>query len=186
MGWWWSGAVVLLAVSVIGGCTAGGSSARGTTAPQLPLGENAEIGEVRYVAFERVGLDRLPRGRMERAGEARIESQARRIPAYRLRDSPRAALRYTEEHPGGWLAWQPLAVLYARRELARRENVPPGQIQTVDVTEEMWTDSCLGAARPGELCAQAAVPGFRVTLRLGGRVQEYHTDREERVVSATP
>lgn len=173
-----------LLLSILAGC---GDDKPATPARRrAEIGSNATIEDVAYIAFERVGLDRLPRDRMEPAGEARVEKLVRRVPAYRLKGSPQAALRYTEDSPQGWLAWQPLAVLYARRELAQREKVPPGQIQTIDVQHETWPDSCLGAPQPGETCAQALVPGFRVILRLGSRLFEYHTDLEERAVSAGP
>ena len=179
-------AALLLGALVLAGCGGDEAPAAASPTPQVQVGANARIEDVAYVAFERVGRDRLPRERLEGAGEARIERLARRVPAYRLKDSPKAALRYTEDGAQGWLAWQPLAVLFARRELARRENVPPGQIQTVDIQHETWPDGCLGAAQPGELCSQALVPGFRVLLKLAGRVYEYHTDLGERAVSATP
>ena len=56
----------------------------------------------------------------------------------------------------------------------------------VDVTSEMWPDGCLGVPRPGVSCTQAIVPGFRVTLRLGSRTFEYHTDLNDHVERATP
>lgn len=180
-------AAVLVLAALVAACGAGGGAApAGSPVPQIRLGAAAQFEEVQYVAFEQVTFERLPKARVEPAGEARIEELARRVPAFRLRDSAKAAIRYTADGPRGWWAWQPLAVLYARRELARRENVATGQIQTVDVTEETWTDQCLGAGRPGDLCAQALVPGYRVTLRATGRLYEYHTDQNERAVSAPP
>jgi hypothetical protein len=177
------GAILALTVPALAACGAGGGDARIVPAtPQITIGARAELDEVEYVAFDHVGLDRLPRDRVEPGGEARFPSQARRVPAWRLKGNPTAAVRYTEDGPRGWLAWQPVAVLYARQDLARRERVPAAQIQTVDVTHAVWEDSCLGGARPGETCAAATVPGFRVILRLAGRLYEYHTDRADRVV----
>ena len=180
---WWLPLVLVLLGWLAAACSDGGTSrATATPAVQVEIGTNAQIEDVAYVAAERVGIDRLPRARLEAAGEARLEAQVRRVPAYRLKDSPKAALRYTADGSHGWVAWQPLAVLYARRELARRENTPAGNIQTVDVTHETWPDGCLGAAQPGQLCSQATVPGFRVLLKLAGRTYEMRTDVSERVV----
>lgn len=162
------------------------SSATPAAGPGITVGTNARFDDVAYIAFERVGGDRLPRTRLEEAGEARIESLARRIPAYRLKDSPTAALRYTPDGLRDWLAWQPLAVLYARRELAQREKIAPGNIQTVDVTQATWLDNCLGAGKPSALCGKAEIPGFRVMLKLGGRTFEYHTDQDERAMLVEP
>ena len=177
---------VALLVLALAGCGLGGAQPAPTPDPRITVGVQGTIGDVAYIAVEQVGTDRLARERLEAAGEARIEALARRQPAYRLKNNSKAALRYTQHGPRAWLAWQPLAVLYARRDLARRENTPPGNILTVDVTHETWPDSCLGAAEPGQSCAQAQVPGFRVLLKLGNRTHEYHTDLEERVVLAPP
>jgi hypothetical protein len=185
-GWRLVGLFLAVLLVPVAGC--GSNRAEDETAAhivEVALGTNGAFDEVQYVAFEKVGMDRLPRARMEEAGEAQIESLARRIPAYRLANSPRAALRYTQDSSDGWLAWQPLAVLYARRELAQRQRQPVAAIQTVDVTHETWTDTCLGAPRDGESCGQASIPGFRVTLRLSGRVFVYHTDLTDRTVIAT-
>lgn len=174
-----------LAVSVLlPGCGKMADPPRSPT-PPVDIGGSAQFDDVSYIAIERVGLDRLPRTRLEEAGEARIESLARRVTAYRLKDSPKAALRYTADGARGWLTWQPLAVLYARRDLARSENIAVAAIQTLDVTHETWADDCLGAARPGQSCTAASIPGFRVMLRLGGRTFEYHTDQGDRAVNAT-
>ena len=181
---WWLSVVLALLGGVAPVACSGDDTARSTATPavQVEIGANAQIEDVAYVAAERVGIDRLPRARVEEAGEARLETQVRRVPAYRLKESPKAALRYTADGPRGWVAWQPLAVLYARRELARRENAPTGSIQTVDVTHETWPDGCLGVAQPGQSCSQAVVPGFRVLLKLAGRTYELRTDLGERVV----
>jgi hypothetical protein len=156
-----------------------------TPTPPVDVGGNAQFDDVSYIAIERVGLDRLPQSRLEEAGEARIESLARRVTAYRLKDSPKAALRYTADGARGWLAWLPLAVLYARRDLARTESIAVAAIQTLDVTHETWADDCLGAGRPGQSCTAASIPGFRVMLKLGSRTFEYHTDQSDRAVNAT-
>jgi hypothetical protein len=177
---------IVLGAAILMACGAGGEkpSAAATPAIKVDIGANASVDDIAYVAAERVGFDRLPKARMEPADEVRIEVLVRRVPAFRLKDNPKAALRYTEDGTRGWLVWQPVAVLFARRELARREHFPVNQIQTVDVLHETWTDGCLGAGRPGESCTEAVVPGFRVLLRLAGKSFEVHTDQKERAVVA--
>jgi|DewCreStandDraft_5_1066085.scaffolds.fasta_scaffold00367_63 hypothetical protein len=175
----------LLAALVLAACQA----ERRTTpvaspAPQVQIGATAHFDDVPYIAFAQVSLERLPRERLEAAGEARIDGLARRVPAYRLKGQPAAAVRYTVDGTHGWLAWQPQAVLHARRELARAANINPSRIQTLDVTSEVWPDSCLGVATPGQACTPEPVPGFRVLLRVDGRTLEYRTDQFNRVVPA--
>jgi hypothetical protein len=178
---------VLLGAMTVAGCGAGGAKPDATSVPSVDVGARAAIDDVPYIAIERVGEDRLPRSRLEPGGEARIDAIVRRITAYRLNDSPKAALRYTPDGARGWLTWQPLAVLYARQSLARAQNVVAGSIQTLDVLSEVWTDSCLNIPPlPGASCGPASIPGFRVMLRLGGRTHEFHTDQTDRVADATP
>ncbi len=179
----WLGA--LLAVLALAACHAADEVAPAPSpVPRVQIGATAHFDDVPYIAFAQVSLERLPRERLEEAGEARIDGLARRVPAYRLKGQPTAAVRYTLDGAHGWLAWQPQAVLHARRELARRANVDPSRIQTLDVTSEVWPDSCLGVATPGQSCAPQPVPGFRVLLRLDGRTLEYRTDQFDRVVPA--
>ena len=50
------------------------------------------------------------------------------------------------------------------------------EVQTINVRflrTRQWRDSCLGAARPDEVCDDAVVPGFMIDLEGGVR---YHTD----------
>lgn len=174
---------VLLAALALAACRAADEAAPAASpVPRVQIGATAHFENVPYIAFAQVSLERLPRERLEEAGEARIDGLARRVPAYRLRGQPAAAVRYTADGEHGWLAWQPLVVLHARRELARSAGVDAGRIQTLDITSEVWPDSCLGVATPGQSCAPQPVPGFRVLLRLDGRTLEYRTDQFERVV----
>lgn len=180
-------AMLMMGSAVLAGCGAGESGGTTERAPSAPgaarpdTGAYAGFEDVRYIAYEKVSFDRLPRERLERAGEARIEAAARRVPAFRIKDNPKRALRYTEDGRDGWLAWQPEAVLYARRELSRQEKAAVAAIQTLDITSETW-DACLGV--PGNSCDGDAVPGFKVLMRLSGKVYEYHTDQSERAVRA--
>lgn len=175
---------LVIAVTVgLSGCTGdqGDGPATAAATARAEIGLNATVDTVAYISIDRVEEDRLPRARLEPAGELRIDAQARRYPAFRLAESPRSAMRYTERTGGGYLLWQPMAVLYARRDLAQRQSQPVTTIQTMEVLHEEWSDGCLGVAQPGQMCTQAIVPGFRVTLRLAGKSYEYHTDQKERI-----
>lgn len=70
----------------------------------------------------------------------------------------------------------PEAVL-AAREMARLTSAVAGvQIAIVSFEPVTWADSCLGAARPGEACAEAITPGWIVVLKDPGGVFAVHTD----------
>lgn len=48
------------------------------------------------------------------------------------------------------------------RNVSRRTGVPVGKVRITEVTRATYPNSCLGLPRPGEICAQIIVEGFRV------------------------
>src|SRR3712207_1397856 len=112
------GLLVALAVLLCAACGAGAGNAT-TKAPTGTPPAVADVGEVDdapYIAYERVTFERLPKQRLEPAGEVRLPQQVRRVAAFKLRDGGATAIRYTDDAGRGWLAWQPTIVLNARRE----------------------------------------------------------------------
>ncbi len=176
---------VTLTTLLCAACGAGGGNEAGdATATPPAVGWAAEVEDAPYVAYERVSLDRLPRARMEPAGEVRLTQQVRRVPAYRLRDSASSAIRFTDDGGRGWLAWQPSVVLRARRDFAQQESAQPSQVTTLAVTRVEWPNACLGIARSGGSCAQTVTPGFKITLRLGALTAVFHSDLRDQVQRA--
>jgi hypothetical protein len=176
---------LLVAALLLAGCGAGaGNSAAEPVATPPAVGWDGEVDDAPYVAYERVSYDRLPKERVEPAGELRLPRQVRRISAFRLRDGDEAnAIRFTDDGGRGWLAWQPAVVLHVRREFARQAGVQPSAIVTLGVWRVLWPDGCLGV--PGSAaCAAEPAPGFRVSVRAGNAAAVYHTDLRERVVRA--
>ncbi|MEY2984983.1 MAG: hypothetical protein RLZZ568_1600, partial [Cyanobacteriota bacterium] len=45
-----------------------------------------------------------------------------------------------------------------------------------------WTDSCLGLAKAGELCAQVITPGWRVEVSDGQTRWIYRTDQRGKII----
>ena len=68
-------------------------------------------------------------------------------------------------------------VVAARERLAEMFGRNVDEIETLSVTERQWTDSCLGAAKLDEICAQVITAGYEVVLGLEGSTYTYHTDR---------
>lgn len=68
-------------------------------------------------------------------------------------------------------------VARALEQLAEWLALPARDLALAAADPVTWPGSCLGAARPGEACAQVATPGLRVVLRdaLGG-VHAVHAD----------
>src|SRR6266511_6034980 len=88
----WMLLAVTLTTLLCAACGVGGSdTAREATATPPAVGWAAEVEDAPYVAYERVSLERLPRARLEQAGEVRLTQQVRRLPTYRLRDGASSA-----------------------------------------------------------------------------------------------
>lgn len=61
--------------------------------------------------------------------------------------------------------------------LAQALGISPDAITLVSSEPVDWPDGCLGVSRPGVMCTQAIVPGYRVILEAGGQRYEVRTDR---------
>ena len=62
----------------------------------------------------------------------------------------------------------------ARADAAKRSGLPPAQIQVVKAESVTWSDGSLGCPRLGMLYTQALVPGYRLQLRVGSEIWNYH------------
>lgn len=49
--------------------------------------------------------------------------------------------------------------------------------EVVSAERVVWRDGSLGCPQPGRAYTQALVPGFRVRLRAGERILDYHAGR---------
>ena len=180
-------ALLVLLASLVAACGAGAGNSGSRAAPSVTppaVGVSGEVDDAPYVAYERVTYERLPKQRLEPAGEVRLPQQVRRIAAFKLRDSGANAIRFTDDAGKGWLAWQPSVVLQARREFARLQNGQPSQVTTLGVDRVDWPDSCLGVRPSSATCVAGVTPGFRIVLRHGNATAYFHTDLRERVVQA--
>lgn len=70
----------------------------------------------------------------------------------------------------------PAAVFVAQKALAQQFGIPVEQVQIEAVEAIEFPDSCLGAAKPGEICEQLLTSGLRVQLVAQGMLYVFHTD----------
>jgi len=68
---------------------------------------------------------------------------------------------------------RPPAAYAAQNFLGRQLGMPPEQIQIAHVENVDFPDSCLGAPKPNEVCAQVVTSGLRVMLAAQGMVYEF-------------
>jgi hypothetical protein len=66
----------------------------------------------------------------------------------------------------------------AQVALAGELNVSANQTEVVQVEDAVWPDGCLGLGKPDEMCMQVLISGFKVILRSGGKLYEYHTNQD--------
>ncbi|MEM9906088.1 MAG: hypothetical protein AAF921_13800 [Cyanobacteria bacterium P01_D01_bin.44] len=79
--------------------------------------------------------------------------------------------------------------LVARRiqlDLARRLNVPVGNIMIGEATAQTWNDPCLGLASPNESCADRETKGWQVEVESWQQRWVYRSDRAARRLRLEP
>jgi hypothetical protein len=62
----------------------------------------------------------------------------------------------------------------ARADAAQRSGLVASQLPLVAAESVTWSDGSLGCPRKGMLYTQALVPGYRVKLKVGDEVWDYH------------
>lgn len=92
----------------------------------------------------------------------------------RARSSDVAAWEYVSAGEEGWVVWRPQVVLDVLDEAG-----PGAELASVERVD--WPNACLGAPRADEACAEVITPGYRVTVREGDDLVEYHTDLATRI-----
>ena len=71
------------------------------------------------------------------------------------------------------------AVQDARRDLAKRLNVDPGDVKERSVEDSDFPDMSLGAAEDGEMSGQMITHGWRIRLEANGQTFEYRADKNQ-------
>jgi len=73
-----------------------------------------------------------------------------------------------------------------RQALAEELDVSLETLQLHAIEETQWTDSCLGAPQPDEVCITAITPGFGGILIVEGTVYEFRSDLDITQVRIIP
>lgn len=67
-----------------------------------------------------------------------------------------------------------------KKDLSKRTGIPPGKLKITDYKQETWPNGCLGISQPDQICTQALVPGWRITVTDGQKTWVYRTDNSGR------
>jgi hypothetical protein len=71
----------------------------------------------------------------------------------------------------------PDAALKAVAILAQHLGIAQGAVELANWEYVEWSDACLGIHKVGIMCAQVITPGYRITLTVGGKTFELHTNQ---------
>ena len=74
----------------------------------------------------------------------------------------------------------------ARADAAQRSGLAPAQLQVLEAGSVTWPDGSLGCPRPGMLYPDALVPGYRVKLKVGNAVLDYHAGERGGLILCPP
>ena len=69
------------------------------------------------------------------------------------------------------------AIRQALADASQRTGRPTDELQIVSAESVTWPDGSLGCPQPGMAYTQALVPGFRVRVRAGEELLDYHSGR---------
>ena len=119
-------------------------------------------------------VDEHPSGRWREAGNnlsKPVGVDLRKLPPPATSDRPPKAAPAP-----GIPDYRPRLVRDVKLDLGRRLGVDISEIRLGNLASATWPDSSLGCPRPGQVYGQAVVPGYRITLSVGGRAYVYHTD----------
>jgi hypothetical protein len=73
-------------------------------------------------------------------------------------------------------------VAAALEDAASRTGLPARSLSVAEAGAVVWRDGSLGCPEPGMGYTQALVPGYRVRLRAGDRILDYHASRTGRLL----
>lgn len=156
-------ALILVVALLAAACGRSGGS---TTPGPSPLPSKATLDGEALVAVRTLPPEALSAEELEAAGTA-TASSGTRIQLARASSPDVRDWELVSASPDGWRVWQPQAVADAVAQAGDGAAV-------VSAERTDWPDSCLGAARADEVCAQVITPGYRIIVNRAGKQLEYH------------
>ena len=65
----------------------------------------------------------------------------------------------------------------AKKDAATPSGLSPGAIKVLVAERVTWSDGSLGCPQPDRVYTQALVPGYRVLVRAGEQLLDYHASQ---------
>lgn len=130
-----------------------------------------------------------PAGRATAASPVGTEPQEAEHPSTGNQETENQKTETKETEPKSEASLPAAFVETLKSALTLETGISTAQMSFKSAEAVEWTNGCLDAARPGELCTQAITPGYRVVLTTPIGDYEFHTDRSGRhfrLVQAAP
>lgn len=64
---------------------------------------------------------------------------------------------------------------YARQFVSGEKDIPLDELSVVEIEAVDWPNSCLGCAKPDQVCLMVITPGYRIKVQAGDDIYEVHT-----------
>jgi hypothetical protein len=96
--------------------------------------------------------------------------------------SPVSTIAQPKDRPDRSDRLPPRLANIVRRDLARRQNLPVGQVRVTESSRASWGNGCLELPAPDEFCTEAIVEGWRIQLNANQQTWVYHTDATGSVI----
>ena len=71
-------------------------------------------------------------------------------------------------------------------DAARRTKLDRSRLEVINKEHVTWTDGSLGCPHPDLMYTQALVPGYRIRIRAGAEVLDYHSGKRGKPVLCPP
>ena len=67
-------------------------------------------------------------------------------------------------------------------DLSKQTKIPANKLKITQYSRQTWSNGCLGISKPGEICTQALVEGWRIVVSGNNRTWVYRSNRNGRIL----
>ena len=67
-------------------------------------------------------------------------------------------------------------------EVSKQTGISPNNLKITQYSRQTWSNGCLGLSKPGEICTQALVEGWRVVVSGNKRTWVYRSNRNGQIL----
>lgn len=117
--------------------------------------------------------DKKPKAQEQSASKTNATLSPTQIPVNSAENAPSGSLHNLPI---------PTPVAVARKEAAKLLGIPESHAIIMTAFEMEWPDGCLGLPKNDEMCTQAIINGYEVTVRGNGKEVIFRTNHDGSVI----